>query len=165
MVSPTPARKSISGLIAEVHSSGLEDLIESILMDFSYKKSELIRRWTQLDCFCCTEKQYWKDLWNYRELFYFLAWRDILVRYKQTAISVAWALIQPFLTMVVFTVVFGQLAKLPSQGVPYPILVFAAMLPWQFFANSLSGCSNSLISNANLISKVYFPRLIVSHPQ
>ncbi|MFB2838110.1 ABC transporter permease [Floridanema evergladense] len=108
-----------------------------------------------------TEKQYWKDLWSYRELFYFLAWRDILVRYKQTAIGIAWALIQPFLTMVVFTVVFGQLAKLPSQGVPYPILVFAAMLPWQFFANSLSGCSNSLISNANLISKVYFPRLIV----
>ncbi|MFB2877845.1 ABC transporter permease [Floridanema aerugineum] len=108
-----------------------------------------------------TEKQYWKDLWSYRELFYFLAWRDILVRYKQTAIGVAWALIQPFLTMVVFTVVFGQLAKLPSQGVPYPILVFAAMLPWQFFANSLSGCSNSLISNANLISKVYFPRLII----
>lgn len=108
-----------------------------------------------------TEKQYWKDLWSYRELFYFLAWRDILVRYKQTAIGIAWALIQPFLTMVVFTVVFGQLAKLPSQGVPYPILVFAAMLPWQFFANSLSGCSNSLITNANLISKVYFPRLIV----
>lgn len=108
-----------------------------------------------------SEKQYWKDLWSYRELFYFLAWRDILVRYKQTAIGIAWALIQPFLTMVVFSVVFGQLAKLPNQGVPYPILVFAAMLPWQFFANSLSGCSNSLISNANLISKVYFPRLIV----
>lgn len=108
-----------------------------------------------------TEKQYWKDLWSYRELFYFLAWRDILVRYKQTAIGIAWALIQPFLTMVVFSIVFGQLAKLPNQGVPYPILVFAAMLPWQFFANSLSGCSNSLISNANLISKVYFPRLVV----
>jgi len=108
-----------------------------------------------------SEKQYWKDLWSYRELFYFLAWRDILVRYKQTAIGIAWALIQPFLTMVVFSIVFGQLAKLPNQGVPYPILVFAAMLPWQFFANSLSGCSNSLISNANLISKVYFPRLVV----
>jgi lipopolysaccharide transport system permease protein len=108
-----------------------------------------------------TEKQYWKDLWRYRELFYFLAWRDILVRYKQTAIGIAWALIRPFLTMVVFTVVFGQLAKLPSQGAPYPILVFSAMLPWQFFANSLSECSNSLISNANLISKVYFPRLVV----
>ncbi|OUL29878.1 phosphate ABC transporter permease [Nostoc sp. T09] len=108
-----------------------------------------------------TEQQYWKDVWRYRELFYFLAWRDILVRYKQTAIGIAWALIRPFLTMVVFTVVFGQLAKLPSQGAPYPILVFSAMLPWQFFANSLSECSNSLISNANLISKVYFPRLVV----
>ncbi|BAT55547.1 ABC-2 type transporter [Nostoc sp. NIES-3756] len=108
-----------------------------------------------------TEQQYWKDLWRYRELFYFLAWRDILVRYKQTAIGIAWALIRPFLTMIVFTVVFGQLAKLPSQGAPYPILVFSAMLPWQFFANSLSECSNSLISNANLISKVYFPRLVV----
>ncbi|MBN3946510.1 MAG: ABC transporter permease [Nostoc sp. NMS7] len=108
-----------------------------------------------------TDRQYWKDIWRYRELFYFLAWRDILVRYKQTAIGIAWALIRPFLTMVVFTIVFGQLAKLPSQGVPYPILVFSAMLPWQFFANSLSECSNSLIGNANLISKVYFPRLIV----
>jgi lipopolysaccharide transport system permease protein len=108
-----------------------------------------------------TEKQYWKDLWRYRELFYFLAWRDILVRYKQTAIGIVWALIRPFLTMVVFTVVFGNIAKLPSQGVPYPILVFAGMLPWQFFANALGECSNSLIGNANLISKVYFPRLIV----
>ncbi|MBD2129901.1 ABC transporter permease [Microcoleus sp. ZQ-A2] len=108
-----------------------------------------------------TESQYWKDIWRYRELFYFLAWRDILVRYKQTIIGMAWALIRPFLTMVVFTVVFGTLAKLPSEGAPYPILVFSAMLPWQFFANALSECSNSLISNANLISKVYFPRLIV----
>lgn len=108
-----------------------------------------------------TESQYWKDIWRYRELFYFLAWRDILVRYKQTVIGIAWALIRPFLTMVVFTVVFGNLAKLPSEGAPYPILVFAAMLPWQFFASALTECSNSLISNANLISKVYFPRLIV----
>jgi lipopolysaccharide transport system permease protein len=108
-----------------------------------------------------SEHQYWKDLWNYRELFYFLAWRDILVRYKQTAIGIAWALIRPFLTMVVFTFVFGHLAKLPSGGVPYPILVFAAMLPWQFFSNALSECSNSLLANANMISKVYFPRLIV----
>jgi lipopolysaccharide transport system permease protein len=108
-----------------------------------------------------TETQYWKDLWRYRELFYFLSWRDILVRYKQTAIGIAWALIRPFLTMVVFTVVFGNLAKLPSEGVPYPILVFSAMLPWQFFANALSESSNSLITNSNLISKVYFPRLIV----
>jgi lipopolysaccharide transport system permease protein len=108
-----------------------------------------------------TERQYWQDLWRYRELFYFLAWRDILVRYKQTAIGIAWALIRPFLTMVVFTIVFGQLAKLPSQGVPYPILVFAGLLPWQFFSNALSECSGSLVGNANLISKVYFPRLIV----
>ena len=107
------------------------------------------------------EQQYWKDLWRYRELFYFLAWRDILVRYKQTAVGIVWALIRPFLTMVVFTVVFGNLAKLPSGGAPYPILVFAAMLPWQFFASSLSEASNSLINDANLISKVYFPRLIV----
>ncbi|NET72236.1 MAG: ABC transporter permease [Sphaerospermopsis sp. SIO1G2] len=108
-----------------------------------------------------TEKQYWQDIWKYRELFYFLAWRDILVRYKQTTIGIAWALIRPVLTMLVFTIVFGRLAKLPSEGVPYPILVFAAMLPWQFFANSLSECSNSLITNANLVSKVYFPRLVV----
>ncbi|HEY9645948.1 MAG TPA: ABC transporter permease, partial [Chroococcidiopsis sp.] len=107
------------------------------------------------------KRQYWQDLWRYRELFYFLAWRDILVRYKQTSIGIAWAIIRPFLTMIVFTVVFGQVAKLPSNGVPYPILVFSAMLPWQFFANSLSECSNSLITNNNLISKVYFPRLIV----
>ncbi|NJN02681.1 MAG: ABC transporter permease [Leptolyngbyaceae cyanobacterium SL_1_1] len=109
-----------------------------------------------------TEAQYWRDLWRYRELFYFLAWRDILVRYKQTAIGVAWALIRPFLTMLVFSVVFGRLANLPSEGdAPYPILVFAALLPWQFFANALSECSISLIGNANLISKVYFPRLVV----
>lgn len=107
------------------------------------------------------EGQYWKDLWKYRELFYFLAWRDVLVRYKQTAIGVAWALIRPFLTMLVFTIVFSKFANLPSGGVPYPILVFAGMLPWQFFANSLSECSDSLITNSNLISKVYFPRLIV----
>jgi len=108
-----------------------------------------------------TEKQYWQDIWKYRELFYFLAWRDILVRYKQTFIGIAWALIRPFLTMIVFTIVFGSIAKLPSQGVPYPILVFSAMLPWQFFSNSLSECSNSLVTNSNLISKIYFPRLIV----
>lgn len=109
-----------------------------------------------------TEAQYWRDLWRYRELFYFLAWRDILVRYKQTAVGVAWALIRPFLTMVVFSIVFGRLAALPSEGdAPYPILVFSAMLPWQFFANALSECSSSLINNANLISKVYFPRLVV----
>lgn len=108
-----------------------------------------------------TERQYWQDLWHYRELLYFLSWRDVLVRYKQTAIGIAWALLRPLLTMVVFTIVFGSLAKLPSDGVPYPILVFAGMLPWQFFANALSECSNSLIANTNLLSKVYFPRLII----
>lgn len=108
-----------------------------------------------------TERQYWQDLWRYRELFYFLAWRDILVRYKQTIIGIAWALIRPLLTMLVFTIVFGNLAKLPSEGAPYPIMVFAGMLPWQFFANALAECSNSLISNSNLIAKVYFPRLII----
>ncbi len=109
-----------------------------------------------------TERQYWQDIWRYREVFYFLAWRDILVRYKQTAIGIAWALIRPFLTMLVFTVVFGKLAKLDTAGgPPYPILVFAAMLPWQFFSSALSECSNSLITNANLISKIYFPRLVV----
>lgn len=108
------------------------------------------------------ERQYWRDLWKYRELFYFLAWRDILVRYKQTVIGMAWALLRPFLTMVVFTFVFSGLAKLPTEGnTPYPILVYAAMLPWQFFSGALSECSNSLINNANLLSKVYFPRLIV----
>jgi len=105
--------------------------------------------------------RHWVDLWRYRELFYFLAWRDILVRYKQTAIGVAWALLRPFLTMVVFTLVFGRLAKFPSEGAPYPILVFAAMLPWQLFSNALQESSNSLIGNSALISKIYFPRLIV----
>lgn len=109
-----------------------------------------------------SERHYWRDLWRYRELFYFLAWRDLLVRYKQTVIGIAWALLRPLLTMLVFTIVFGRLAKLPSEGgAPYPILVFAALLPWQFFSNALSEASNSLIGNANLISKVYFPRLII----
>ncbi len=108
------------------------------------------------------ERNYWRDLWRYRELFYFLAWRDILVRYKQTVIGIAWALIRPFATMVVFTFVFSKIAKLPAPGaVPYALMVFAAMLPWQFFATALSESSNSLIGNANLISKIYFPRLIV----
>lgn len=108
-----------------------------------------------------TEKQYWKDILRYRELIYFMSWRDILVRYKQTAIGVAWALVRPFLTMVVFTFIFGRVAKLPSDGIPYPILVFAGMLPWQFFATALSECSTGLITNSNLITKTYFPRLII----
>lgn len=107
------------------------------------------------------ERHYWRDLWRYRELFYFLAWRDILVRYKQTAIGLAWSLLRPFLTMLVFTLVFSKLAKLPSGGVPYPILVFAALLPWQFFSSAFTEAGNSLITNSNLISKVYFPRLVV----
>ncbi len=108
------------------------------------------------------EKNYWRDLWRYRELFLILAWRDISVRYKQTIIGVAWAIIRPFLTMVVFSVIFGGLARLPSEGdAPYPLLVFAAMLPWSLFATALGEASNSLIGSANLISKVYFPRLII----
>jgi len=109
-----------------------------------------------------TERNYWRDLWRYRELFYILAWRDILVRYKQTVLGIAWAILRPLLTMIVFTLIFGKLAKLPSEGVaPYAIMVYAAMLPWQFFANSLSEASNSLIGNEKLISKVYFPRMII----
>jgi lipopolysaccharide transport system permease protein len=108
------------------------------------------------------EKNYWLDIWRYRELFYFLAWRDILVRYKQTAIGVAWAVIRPFLTMIILTVTFGMIAKMSTtSSVPYALVVMAGILPWQFFANSMSESSNSLISNANLISKVYFPRLVV----
>jgi lipopolysaccharide transport system permease protein len=108
------------------------------------------------------ERHYWRDLWHYRELFRVLAWRDISVRYKQTVIGAAWALIRPFLTMVVFTVVFGRLAKLPSDGqIPYPLMVFAGLLPWSFFSTSVSNASNSVVANSHLISKVYFPRLIV----
>src|ERR1044071_1673022 len=107
------------------------------------------------------ERNYWRDVWRYRELLYFLAWRDILVRYKQTVIGIAWALIRPVLTMLVFTAVFGKLAKFPSDGVPYPVLVFCGLLPWQFFSSSLSESSNSLIVNSNLVSKIYFPRLVV----
>lgn len=108
------------------------------------------------------EKRYWRDLWEYRELFFVLAWRDIAVRYKQTVIGLAWALIQPALTLLVFTIVFGKLAKLPADGeAPYALMVLAGLLPWQLFATSLTGASVSLVGNANLISKVYFPRLIV----
>jgi len=108
-----------------------------------------------------TERHYWRDLWAYRELFLFLAWRDILVRYKQTAIGIAWSVIRPVLTMAVLTAVFGRIARLPSEGAPYPVLVFAAMLPWYFFATAVTEGSNSLIQNANIVSKVYFPRVIV----
>jgi len=101
------------------------------------------------------------ELWRYRELFLFLAWRDILVRYKQTALGVTWAVLQPVLTTLVFTIVFGSLAKFPSKGAPYAVLTFAALLPWNFFSNALSESSNSLVASSNMISKVYFPRLII----
>jgi lipopolysaccharide transport system permease protein len=108
------------------------------------------------------ERHYWRDIWAYRELFAILAWRDVAVRYKQTVIGVAWAVVRPFLTMVVFTVVFGRLAKLPSEGgAPYPVMVFAGMLPWFLFSTILGEASNSLVGNANLVGKVYFPRLII----
>jgi lipopolysaccharide transport system permease protein len=110
------------------------------------------------------ERHYWRDLWRYRELLYFLAWRDVKVRYKQAALGTAWALIQPVVTMVLFTFVFGKLAHMPSGSLPpeaYPLLVMAGLLPWQLFSAALSGSSNSLVSNAHLISKVYFPRLVV----
>ncbi len=102
-----------------------------------------------------------RELWEYRELLYFLIWRDVKVRYKQTILGVGWAIIQPFFTMVVFNIFFGKLAKMPSDGIPYPIFTYAGLVPWTFFANGLSKGSNSLVSSANLIKKVYFPRLII----
>jgi lipopolysaccharide transport system permease protein len=102
-----------------------------------------------------------RDLWLYRELLYFLTWRDIKVRYKQTVLGAAWAILQPFLTMVVFSVFFGRLAKVPSEGVPYPIFAYCALLPWNYFAGALDRAGNSLVGSANLITKVYFPRLVV----
>ena len=108
------------------------------------------------------EKNYWRDLWRYRELFQVLAWRDFTVRYRQTVIGLAWAVIRPVLTMVIFTVIFGKVAKLPTEGAaPYALMVFAGMLPWTFFSTALSDAANSLVANSNLVSKVYFPRLIV----
>lgn len=101
------------------------------------------------------------ELWEYRELLYFLAWRDIKIRYKQTALGLAWAVLQPFLTMLIFAIFFGKLAKMPSDNVPYPLFAFAALVPWTFFSNGLTQSSNSLVGSANLIKKVYFPRLVV----
>ena len=109
-----------------------------------------------------SEKNYWKDLWRYRELFYILSWRDIKVRYKQTTLGILWAVLRPLLTMIVFTFVFGRVARMDIQStVPYTLIVFAGLLPWQFFSNSITECSNSLVGNERLITKVYFPRLIV----
>jgi lipopolysaccharide transport system permease protein len=110
------------------------------------------RGWIPLD---------WRELWEFRELLFFLTWRDVMVRYKQTALGAAWAVLQPALTMVIFTLIFGRLAKLPSDGFPYPIFVYAGLLPWTFFANAVTTSSNSLVNSANLITKVYFPRVIV----
>jgi len=102
-----------------------------------------------------------RDLWTYRELLYFLAWRDLKVRYKQTALGAAWAVIQPFFTMVVFSIFFGYLGKIPSDGIPYPVFAYSALLPWSLFAHALNESSNSLVNNQGLITKVYFPRLII----
>jgi len=108
------------------------------------------------------DRRYWADLWRYRELFQVLAWRDVTIRYKQTAIGVAWAVIRPLLATIIFSLLMGRVAKLPSDGgAPYPLMVFAGMLPWTFFAQALADASNSVVSNNNLVSKVYFPRLIV----
>ena len=107
------------------------------------------------------KSQYWRDIWRFKDLLYFLSWRDILVRYKQTTIGIAWAVIRPLLTMFIFTFVFEHVAKLPSNGVPYPVMIFAAMLPWYFFSSAFSESANSLIANSNMISKIYFPRLII----
>ncbi len=104
---------------------------------------------------------YWRDLWQYRELFYFMAWRDVLLRYKQMTIGFAWAILRPFLTMLVFTFVFGKLAKLPSGGVPYAVMVYAGLLPWQFFATAFADSGNSLANKESIITKIYFPRLII----
>src|ERR1700721_2848707 len=108
-----------------------------------------------------TERQYWRDLWRYRELFYFLAWRDLLVRYKQTVVGVAWSLIRPILGVVMLTVIFGRVGKMDSGAVPKVLVIACGMLPWQFFSTALSESGNSLVANSNLISKIYFPRLIV----
>ena len=107
------------------------------------------------------DRRFWRDLWHYRDLFVFLAWRDIAVRYRQTIVGVAWALLQPALTMVLFTVVFGRIAHLDAGGVPYPLLVLAGLIPWQLFSASLTGSGDSLAANSGLISKVYFPRMII----
>ena len=108
-----------------------------------------------------TDAHYWRDLWRYRDLFFFLAWRDLLVRYKQTVFGVLWAVLRPFLTMVIFVVIFSRLAGLPSDGVPYALLVLGGMLPWQFFATALADSSSSLVTNSNLVTKIYFPRIIL----
>jgi lipopolysaccharide transport system permease protein len=107
------------------------------------------------------ERQYWRDLWRYRELFYFLAWRDLLVRYKQTVVGVLWALVKPILTILILTVAFSKIGKISSEGVPAPLMVCCGTLPWLFFSSAISECGSSLVNSSNLISKIYFPRLII----
>ncbi len=128
------------------------DVLSSAARSMPLIRIEPSRGWTALKI---------KELWTYRELLYFLIWRDIKLRYKQTELGVAWAIIQPFLTMIIFSLFFGRLAKIPSDGIPYPVFAFTALLPWTFFANGLTQSSNSLVGNSNLITKVYFPRLII----
>ena len=106
-------------------------------------------------------REYWWDIWRQRELLFFLVWRDLLVRYKQTILGVSWVLLKPILTLAIFSVVFGKWAALPSGGLPYPLVVFAGMLPWFFFATAVSDCSNSIISNSSIVGKIYFPRLLI----
>lgn len=107
-----------------------------------------------------SSRDYWRDIWRQRELLYFLSWRDLLVRYKQTVVGTAWVLIRPLLTLIIFTVLFGRWARMPSGGAPYPLLVFAGMLPWFYFSTTVSDCSGSVLNNSALVGKVYFPRLI-----
>src|SRR5690349_5867857 len=108
------------------------------------------------------EQNYWRDLWRYRELFRMLTWRDFAVRYRQTVVGIAWAVVRPVLVVVIFTIIFGKLAKLPSEaGSPYALMVFACMLPWTFFSTALADASNSVVSNTSLITKIYFPRMII----
>ncbi len=108
------------------------------------------------------ERQYWRDIWRYRELLFFFVWRDLLVRYKQTVVGVSWSLIRPLLTMAVLTVVFGRLSKMPAGGLPYPLLVLCGMLPWQLFSTAMAESGNSLVSHSNMISKIYFPRMVIT---
>ncbi len=129
-----------------------KDTVNAAQIDIPIIRIEPSRGWVSLKL---------RELWEYKELLYFLVWRDIKIRYKQTVLGAAWAIIQPFMTMVVFSLFFGRLAKIPSDGVPYPIFSFAALVPWTFFANGLSKASNSLVSSSNLIKKVYFPRLAI----
>jgi lipopolysaccharide transport system permease protein len=153
-VSPRGARVGESGLSPEHAVSGSADPCEATAAEATLPsvRIEPATSWPRLDL---------ADLWEYRELLYFLTWRDLKVRYKQTALGAAWAIIQPFFTMVVFSVFFGRLAGVPSDGLPYPLFAYAALVPWTFFANGLGHSANSLVASSNLLRKVYFPRLII----